>query len=102
MFKKTTVYEWAQRFKSGRVSVDDDPRPGQPSTSRTALNVDRLSALVLEDRLVSLKMLEEKLNINQETIRRMLHDDLEMRKLCAKLVPKVLTMQQKQLRFTIC
>jgi len=42
------------------------------------------------------------LGINKETIRQMLHGDLLMRKLCAKLVPKVLTVEQKELRRSIC
>lgn len=87
--KKTAVYEWAKRFREGRESVEDDPREGAPSTSRTAQNVDRLRVCVLGDRRVSLRMLEDELGINKETIRQMLHEDLGMRKLCAKMVPKV-------------
>nr|CAH7733389.1 unnamed protein product [Callosobruchus chinensis] len=47
-------------------------------------------------------MLEDELGINKETIRQMLHEDLGMRKLCAKMVPKVLTVEQKELRLSIC
>nr|CAH7755670.1 unnamed protein product [Callosobruchus chinensis] len=91
--KKTAVYEWAKRFREGRESVEDDSREGAPSTSRTAQNVDRLRVRVLGDRRVSLRMLEDELGINKETIRQMLHKDLGMRKLCAKMVPKVLTVE---------
>ncbi|XP_060518460.1 protein GVQW3-like [Cylas formicarius] len=100
--KKTTVYEWAKRFREGRESVEDDSREGAPSTSRTAQNVDRLRVRVLGDRRVSLRMLGDELGINKETIRQMLHEDLGMRKVCAKMVPKVLTVEQKELRLTIC
>nr|CAH7735052.1 unnamed protein product [Callosobruchus chinensis] len=99
--KKTAVYEWAKRFREGRESVEDDSREGAPSTSRTAQNVDRLRVRVLGDRRVSLRMLEDELGINKETIRQMLHEDLGMRKLCAKMVPKVLTVEQKELRLSI-
>nr|CAH7745526.1 unnamed protein product [Callosobruchus chinensis] len=37
-----------------------------------------------------------------DIICRMLHEDLGMRKLCAKMVPKVLTVEQKELRLSIC
>nr|CAH7720056.1 unnamed protein product [Callosobruchus chinensis] len=100
--KKTAVYEWAKRFREGRESVEDDSREGAPSTSRTAQNVDRLRVRVLGDRRVSLRMFEDELGINKETIRQMLHEDLGMRKLCAKMVPKVLTVEQKELRLSIC
>ena len=36
---KTQTYEWWKRFKEGRTSVDDDPRSGRPSTSKTDDNV---------------------------------------------------------------
>ena len=96
------VFEWARRFRSGRESVDDDPRVGAPCTSRTAENLDRLRARVLSDRRVSVRMLADELNINTFTIHQMLHEDLGMRKMCAKMVPKLLTLEQKQLRSNIC
>jgi len=37
-------------------------------------------------------------NINRETVRKILTEDLDMRKVCAKLVPKELTEEQKQRR----
>ena len=29
----TQCHEWYQRFKSGRTSIEDDPKSGRPSTS---------------------------------------------------------------------
>ncbi len=99
---KTRVFEWARRFREGRESVEDDPREGAPVSSRTEPNVERLRALVTADRRLTLRALSEELHINKETIRRMLHEDLNMRKICAKMVPKILTADQKQLRMEIC
>ena len=42
------------------------------------------------------------MNINGETVRKILTEDLNMRKVCAKMVPKELTEEQKQKRVTIC
>ncbi|KAG5346579.1 GVQW3 protein, partial [Acromyrmex charruanus] len=39
---KTQVYQWYERFKSGREAVEDDARPGRPSTSKTDENVDEI------------------------------------------------------------
>ena len=36
--KKTAVYEWHERFKSGR---EDDERSGKPSTSKTNGNINK-------------------------------------------------------------
>ena len=42
------------------------------------------------------------MNIDRETVRKILTEDLEMRKVCAKMVPKELTVEQKQKRVSIC
>jgi len=41
-------------------------------------------------------------NVSRETVRKILTEDLDMRKLCAKMVPKELTKKQKQRRVTKC
>jgi hypothetical protein len=41
-------------------------------------------------------------NIDRETVRKILTEDLDMRKVCAKMIPNELTEEQKQRRFTIC
>jgi len=33
--RQRKVYEWVERFKSGRTRVTDEGRSGRPSTSRT-------------------------------------------------------------------
>jgi len=40
----------------------------------------------------------EQVNINRETVRKILTEDFDMRKVCAKMVPKELTKEQKQRR----
>ena len=42
------------------------------------------------------------MNIDRETVRKILNEDLDMRKVCAKIVPKELTKEKKQRRVTIC
>ena len=46
----TRVYEWFWRFKSGQMSLEDSPRSGRPSTSRTDENIAKIQVLVMEDR----------------------------------------------------
>lgn len=99
---KSRVYEWASRFASGRESTQDDARLGAPKIVHTRQNVEHLSVLVWTDRRLTVRMMSSELGINKETIRQMLYGDLLMRKLCAKLVPKVLTVEQKELRRSIC
>ena len=43
---RTQMYEWWKRFKEGRTSVDDDPRSGRPSTSKTDDNVAKVREII--------------------------------------------------------
>ena len=99
---RTRVFEWAKRFKEGRETVADDPYGGSTCTTRTDENIDRLRTLIMADRRRSLRSLSEELHINKESIRQMLHDELNMRKICAKMVPKILSFEQKHVRKSIC
>jgi transposase len=47
---KTQIYEWFSRSRNGEVSLADQPRSGQPSTSQTDENITRICELILEDR----------------------------------------------------
>ena len=51
-----------------------------------------------ENRRLTLRSIEEQINIDRETVRKILTEDLDMRKVCAKMVPKELTEEQKQRR----
>jgi len=57
---------------------------------------------VRENRRLTVSNIAEQVNIDRETVRKILTEDLDMRKVCAKMVPKELTEEQKQKRVTIC
>ncbi len=44
---------------------------------------------------MSIRMIAETVNTDKETVRKILHDELNMKKVCAKLVPKNLTPDQQ-------
>ncbi|KAJ8955992.1 hypothetical protein NQ318_006263 [Aromia moschata] len=79
----TQVFEWFKRFKEGRETTEDDPRRGRPSTSKTDEGI-------------------EKIGIDNEFVRQILHVPFNTRKVCAKMVPKLLTPEQKEARMNIC
>ena len=56
---------------------------------------DQIHELILEDRRVSAKTIAEQLGISRERFGSIIHEDLDMRKLSAKLVPKFLNADQK-------
>jgi len=100
--KKTALYKWVKRFSEGRESVTDEERSGQPATNRTEENIAKIRQIVRENSRLTVRSIAEQVNIDRETVRKILTEDLDMRKVCAKMVPKELTEEQKQRRVTIC
>ena len=47
---RSTVSRWANRFRGGCVSIDNDPRPGRPSTLTDKRSV-KLGADALEENI---------------------------------------------------
>jgi len=100
--KKTAVYMWVKRFSEGRESVIDEERSGWPETSRTQENIAKICQILRENCWLTVRSIAEQVNIDSETVRKILTENLDMRKVCAKMVPKKLTEEQKQRRVTIC
>ena len=80
-----TVKNRVAQFKRGDFSTCDAPRPGRPKI------IDQIHELFLEDRRISAKSIAER-------VRFIIHEDLDMRKLSAKWVPKYLNADQKRQR----
>jgi len=87
-------FKWYKAFSEGRESIKDEPRAGRPSTSKTENNVEIVRALVRSDRRLTVRMIASELNLNHTTGHRILTEELDTKKLCAKFVPKNLTIEQ--------
>jgi len=60
--------------------------------------IDQIHELILEDCRISAKSIAEQLGILRERVGPIIHEDLDMRKLSAKWVPKCLNADQKRQR----
>ena len=96
--KKTAVYKWVKGFSEGRESVTDEERSGRPAKNRTEENIAEVHQIVCENRRLTARSTAEEVNLDRETVMKILTEDLDMRKVCAKMVPKELTEEQKQRR----
>jgi len=85
--KKTADYKWVKRFSEGRESVTDEKRSGQPATSRTEEKIVKVRQIVRENRRLTVRSITEQVNIDRETVRKILTEDLDMRNVRAKMVP---------------
>ena len=54
---RTQVQLWYNRFKEGRESVNDDTRPGRPSTSTTDENIEAVKKMILNNHRITLQMM---------------------------------------------
>jgi transposase len=91
------VFRWHKDFVNGRETVEDEPRSGRPASVNTT-NVDRVKAYIRQDRCLAIRMIADELNINEGTVHQIVTQDLNMRKLCAKMVPEKLNDDQKARR----
>jgi len=69
-----------------------------PKTVTTQKIIDQIYELILEVRRISAKSIAEQLGISRERVESILHDELDVRKLSAKWVPKCLNTDQKRQR----
>jgi len=81
---------WMAQFKRGDFSTCDAPCPERPKTI-----VDQIHELILEYRRISAKSIAEQLGVSRERVGSIIHEDLDMRKLSAKCVPKCLNADEK-------
>jgi len=104
--KKTTVYKWVKRFPEGRESVTDEGRSGRPATSRTEENIAKIRQILRENRRLTVRSIAEQVNIDRETVGKILTEDLDMRKVCAnwsqRSSPKNKSKEGSQFAKTLC
>jgi len=100
-FSKAQVFRWHKAFREGREDVEDEERIGRPSTPRTSDNVAKVKAVLDSDRRLSVRLTADQVGLPKSIAHEIITTELQMRKVCAKLVPKVLTDEQKENRVTI-
>ena len=86
------------QFKRGDFFTCDVPRSGRPKTVTTQEVIDQIHELISEDRWILVKSIAGQLGISRERVGSIIHEDLDMRELSAKWVPKCLNVDQKRQR----
>jgi histone-lysine N-methyltransferase SETMAR len=96
IFKK-----WAAEFKRGRTSLEDDPCEGCPKSATSSEIIEQVHDMVLDDWWMKPLEIAETIGISKERVGYILHEELDMKKLCARWVPRLLTADQKCTRTKI-
>ena len=89
-----TTKSWVVQFQHD-FSTCDAPCPGRPTTVTTLEITDQIHELILEDCQIVAKSVAEQLGISRAWVGSIIHEDLDMRKLSTKWVPKCLNTDQK-------
>ena len=56
---RTQYYEWYQHFKSGRTSIEDDPKSGRPSSSMGDDHIEKVRSVICEIRRLTVREVSE-------------------------------------------
>jgi len=96
------VYEWFSQLKRGDMSLEDQPRSGHPSTSRTDENIKKIRDAIMFDRRRTLDELEAVTGVSWSSCQRILTEELHMKRIAAKFVPRLLSEDQRTNRLDVC
>ena len=88
-------------FTEGREDMNDEERAERPSTSTTDKNIDEVKKIVLLNRRITIREVAEDLNIAIGSCHSIFTNNLNMIRVAAKFVPKLLNIDQKQHRINI-
>jgi len=98
---RTQVFDWFHRFKEGRTSVKSNPHSGQPSTSRNEEMIAKVRTIIRNNRRLTVWEIVGDCEISVGSCDAILTNDLHMKPVCAKFVPRLLTGDQREHRQTI-
>ncbi|XP_043071211.1 protein GVQW3-like [Drosophila grimshawi] len=98
---RSNVYRWYKMFSEGREDVNDEECAGRPSTSTTDEKINGVEKMVLANRRITVREVAEELDISIGSWHSIFINDLGMRRVAAKFVPKLLNCDQKQHRMNI-
>ena len=82
--------------------MESEPRLGRPCTSQNEEVTDQVHEEVLNDCHVTVREIAVEVGISTGSVHSILTEDLQMWRVLAKFVPKLLTEEQKELWKEIC
>ncbi|QQP52895.1 Putative mariner transposase [Caligus rogercresseyi] len=94
------VKKWFTEFRCGRTSTIDAERSGRPVEVATPETIQKIHDMVLADRRLKVREIVEAIGISHGSVVSILKDHLAMKKLSARWVPRLLTIDHKRNRVT--
>ncbi len=91
VLSRVQVSHWFKVFSEGRINIEEEPCSGGPSSSRNIEKWTEFKISLRSDRQLSVRMIGERLNLNTTVVHSILMEELRIRKICVKIVPKNLS-----------
>ncbi|XP_014782081.1 protein GVQW3-like [Octopus bimaculoides] len=91
------VSHWHLHLKCGRTPMDTAPIPERHSAIDED-SIHKVEAVILEDHRITIRQLAQEVKVSVGSVKNIIHNHLQMRKVSAKWIPRMLTPFQKQER----
>jgi hypothetical protein len=89
---------WSKQFKWGRESIEDDPHTGLLVEATSEEMCQELESFILVERRMKVSRLVEERGISAGAVWAIIHETLDMSKVIARCVPRMLSPFQKDTR----
>ena len=93
-----TVKRWICEMKRGNNSLQKTSPPGRPKTATSPEKVAEVLEMVMKDRRFTCRHIGQTLDLSKTAVHKILTEDLQMTKVSARWVPRLLTFEQKLVR----
>ena len=99
---RSQTFHWFSRFNAGRTSIDDNESSSRTGSSSTPEMIERVRQIIREDRRRTIDEVSMLVGISHGTCHKILTDDLKIRRVASKFVPRLLCVDQKQQQPDVC
>jgi hypothetical protein len=99
---QSKTFLWYKCFKDGQTSVADDEHTGRPSTSTTPENIAKVREAILADRRQTTHNFCEIEGLSYRTVQIILVDNLNVRRISVRSVPRLLSNDQEAHPVSVC
>jgi len=85
---RAQAFRWHKMFSEARTLVEYEQRSGWPATTQRGDNAARVRDFVHSDQRLAVKLIAVEVNMNRDTVRLILTEELGKSKICAEMVPR--------------
>ena len=93
---RTLVFDWHKRFREGQTEITDSARSGRPGNDQRS--IQDVKDVIAKDRRKSIDDIADTVGLCHGTVHKIVTKDLNMNKVCARWVPRLLTDENKATR----